>query len=278
MSKSVAQTEPHFFYVKVGQPEKGPLFPGKIRTQASGHLTLSATMKEARSGFTRKKNNIPLYLSIILVAGLVTCYFTIPSVNHFLRDVWSVLTSDDEARIKAWVEGFGWFGPISLVLAMVIQMFLLIIPTTLIMVVAILAYGPEWGSVISFIAVTTAASVGYFIGRFVGSRFIKSLLGEKTQKKVSSFVQDYGFWAVAVTRLNPFLSNDAISFVTGMLKMNYLKFILATLIGVAPLLILLALTGSNTDSLKNGLLWGSLASMVIFGMYIWWDKRKKKAS
>ena len=234
-------------------------------------------MKGSTQSFTRQKSKIPLYLSLILVAALVIGYFTIPSFNQFMKDAWSVLTSDDEARIKAWVEGFGWFGPISLVLAMVIQMFLLVIPTTLIMIVAILAYGPVWGSVISFIAVTTAATVGYFIGRFVGRRSIKSLLGEKTEKKVSAFVEDYGFWAVAVTRLNPFLSNDAISFVAGMLKMNYWKFILATLFGIAPLVLLLALTGSNTDSLKNGLLWGSLASAVIFGGYIWWDKKKKKA-
>jgi uncharacterized membrane protein YdjX (TVP38/TMEM64 family) len=161
---------------------------------------------------------------------------------------------------------------------MVIQMFLLVIPTTLIMIVAILAYGPVWGSVISFIAVLTAAMVGYFIGRFVGDRFTTRLLGEKTEQKVRSFVQDYGFWAVGITRLNPFLSNDAISFVAGMVKMQYWKFMLATLLGIAPLVLLLALTGSTMDSLKNGLLWGSLVSIVMFGVYIWWDKKMEKSS
>lgn len=233
-------------------------------------------MKGLSPDTTSKKSNLPIYLSLLLVLGLVVCYFTIPSVNHFFKDAWRVLTSDDEARIKAWVEGFGWFGPISLVLAMIIQMFLLVIPTTLIMIVAVLAYGPVWGSVISFLAVLSAATVGYFIGRFVGSRFITRLLGEKTEEKVSTFVQDYGFWAIGVTRLNPFLSNDAISFVAGMVQMQYWKFILATLLGIAPVVLLLALTGSDADSLKNGLLWGSLVIVVIFGAYIWWDKRRKK--
>jgi uncharacterized membrane protein YdjX (TVP38/TMEM64 family) len=233
-------------------------------------------MEEKSSHSPSKKSKLPLYLSLLLVGGVVLCYFTIPSVNHFFKDAWSVLTSDDEGRIKSWVEGFGWFGPVSLVLAMVIQMFLLVIPTTLIMVVAVLAYGPFWGSVISFAAVLTAATVGYFIGKYVGSQFVGRLLGEKTEEKVTSFVGDYGFWAVAVTRVNPFLSNDAISFVAGMVRMNYWKFILATLLGIAPLVLLLALTGSNTDSLKGGLLWGSLASLLIFGCYIWWDKKKNQ--
>jgi uncharacterized membrane protein YdjX (TVP38/TMEM64 family) len=58
--------------------------------------------------------------------------------------------------------------------------------------------------------------------------------------------------------------------------MNYFKFITATLIGIAPLTLLIALTGRNIDSLKSGLLWGSLVSLVLFGLYIWWDKKQKR--
>jgi uncharacterized membrane protein YdjX (TVP38/TMEM64 family) len=145
----------------------------------------------------------------------------------------------------------------------------------LLMIVAILAYGQIWGSVISLIAVITASTVGYSIGRYIGTELITSLLGEKTINKVISFLENYGFWAVAITRINPFLSNDAISFVAGIYKMNYWKFIFATLLGISPLIFLITLMGTNTDSLKSGLLWGSIASILIFGIYVWWDKRGK---
>ncbi len=203
------------------------------------------------------------------------CYFTIPSFNNFLTEAWNVLTSDDEARIKTWVEGFGWIGPVLIILAMVAQMFLLVIPSFLLMIVAILAYGPIWGAIISLVAVCFASSVGYAIGRLVGKSFVTRLLGDKTLKQVSSFIEDYGFWAVAITRINPFLSNDAISFVTGIIKMDYWKFIAATLTGITPLILLIAITGKNTESLKNGLIWGSIACLVIFMGYIFWDKRIK---
>jgi uncharacterized membrane protein YdjX (TVP38/TMEM64 family) len=222
-----------------------------------------------------KKSKLPFYLSLFLVAILVTSYFLIPSVNDFFNEAWNVLTSDDEARVKKWVEGFGWLGPIVIILAMIIQMFLIVIPTILLMIVAILAYGPIWGSILIFTAVMLASSVGYIIGKYVGTSLIERLLGEKTTKKVISFIKDYGFWAVVITRINPFLSNDAISFVAGILKMNYLKFIGATALGIAPLILLIAITGQNTDSLKIGLLWGSIGSLIIFGAYIWWDKKRK---
>lgn len=221
------------------------------------------------------KSKLPLYLSIVLVGAIVASYFFIPSIHHFINNAWDVLTSDDEQRIKDWVSGFGWYGPIVLILSMVVQMFLIVIPTIALMVVSILAYGPLWGSLIILVAVFAASSVGYFIGRYFGKTLILKLLGKKTESKIEDFIEDYGFWAVIVTRLNPFLSNDAISFVGGILNMPYWKFIGATFIGILPLTILIAIFGKSTDQLKTGLLWGSVFSLLAFVCYYLWKKYKK---
>lgn len=223
-----------------------------------------------------KKSKAPLFVSLGIVAALVVSYFLVPGVKEFFDEAWNVLTSNDNERIKNWVDGFGWFGPVLLVLAMVAQMFLLVIPTIALMVVSVLAYGPLWGSLIVFASVFLASSVGYFIGRYFGPLIVERLIGHKAEKKVGDFLEEYGFWAVFVTRLNPFLSNDAISFVGGILKMGYFKFISATLLGIAPLVIFLAIIGRSTDGLKNGLLWGSVISLLIFGFYVYWDKQKRK--
>lgn len=222
-----------------------------------------------------KKSKLPLYISLGILAILILCYVTIPSFQDFLKEAWSVLTSEDEDRIREWVDRFGFFGPIVLIMAMVAQMFLIIIPSIMLMVVAILAYGPVWGSVIVLIAIFSASSIGYSIGTYFGSDMVARLIGGKTEDKISDFIKDYGFWAVSITRLNPFLSNDAISFVAGLLGMGYWKFIGATLIGIAPLTLFIAILGESTDGLKTGLLWGSLISLFLFGLYVWWDKKKR---
>lgn len=233
-------------------------------------------MNIAKENGSSSKSRWPLYLSISLIGGLVASYLFVPQVEHFFNEAWSVLTSDNEERITSWVSGFGWFGPVLLILAMIAQMFLLIIPTILLMVVSVLAYGPVWGSAIIFVSVFAASSVGYFIGRYFGNTFVSRILGEKSEKKIEDFIDAYGFWAVIVTRINPFLSNDAISFVGGLLRMGYWKFIGATLVGIAPLTLFIAILGKSIDSLKTGLLWGSLISLVVFGIYVWWDKKGKK--
>lgn len=223
-----------------------------------------------------KKSKAPLYISIAIVAGLVLSYFFIPGVQNFLDEAWNVLTSDDQERIKNWVSQFGWFGPVVLILTMIAQMFLLVIPTILLMVVSIIAYGPVYGSLIVLGAVYSASSVGYLIGRYFGPVIVEKVIGQKSEQKVADFLDDYGFWAVFITRLNPFLSNDAISFVGGILKMGYWKFIGATLAGISPLILYIAIIGRSTDGLKTGLLWGSLVSLVLFVAYVWWDKKKRK--
>jgi uncharacterized membrane protein YdjX (TVP38/TMEM64 family) len=167
-------------------------------------------------------------------------------------------------------------GPTILILAMVAQMFLIVIPSVALMVVSILAYGPIFGSLIIFAAIFTASSIGYFIGRYFGPVIVQKLIGHKNENKIEDFIEDYGFWAVIVTRINPFLSNDAISFVGGILKMGYWQFIGATLAGIAPLTIFIAIIGKSTDGLKTGLLWGSIVSLIIFVLYVVWDKKKRK--
>jgi uncharacterized membrane protein YdjX (TVP38/TMEM64 family) len=222
-----------------------------------------------------KESKWPLYLSISLVVLAAVLYFVNPSVQQFFNEAWDVLASEDEQRISRWVEQFSWWGPFIIVLAMIAQMFLLVIPTPLLMVVTVLAYGPYAGTGIILIAIFCASSVAYGIGRFLGSSIIERILGAKSMKKVEGFLEEYGFWAVFVTRISPFLSNDAISFVAGLLGMAYWRFIGATMLGIFPLTVLIAYLGENNARLKTGLIWVSIISLIGFLAYVWWDKKRR---
>lgn len=230
-------------------------------------------MAESIETVSVKKSKAPLYISLSIVLAVIAAYYFIPAVREFLQEAWQTLSSGEEQRIEAWVSQFGFIGPLVIILAMILQMFLLIIPTIALMVVAILAYGPIWGSLIVFAAVFAASTVGYTIGAYLGPIIVEKLIGVKAERKISSFIEDYGFWAVFITRLNPLLSNDAVSFVAGVLKMGYWKFMGATLAGIAPLILFVAIMGRSNDSLINGLLWGSGISFVLFLAYIIWDKK-----
>lgn len=221
-----------------------------------------------------KVSKAPLFISIGLLAVLVGCYFLIPAFHNGINEAYHVVTSEDSTRIRDWVDQFGILGPILLILVMVVQMFLFVIPNILIMMVAITCYGPVWGSVISLAGVFASSSFGYMIGRYLGRATVSRFIGEKTQQRISSFIKDYGVPAIAITRLSS-LSNDSLSFVTGMLKMNYAKYILATLGGITPLIVLLALYGRN-GKIEKALIWIAAFSVVTLIAYIFIDKKRKK--
>ncbi len=219
-----------------------------------------------------------MIVSAAVIVVLVGSYWLFPDYKGFVDEMFTVLTSDDPERIEAWVEDFGWIGPALIIVLMTAQMFLIVIPSWILMVIAVLAYGQLWGTLISVGAVLLASTVGYFIGSAVGTHTVSKLLGEKTERRVRIEACRYGTWAVIISRLSPLFSNDAISFVGGLLKMGYLRFILATLAGILPLALLIAVFGEDASSMKTGLIWISIISLLGLVAKIIYDKRKAKRS
>lgn len=218
------------------------------------------------------KKSITL-LSVLIISSLVVLYFTVDEFTYFVDNAFKILTSGDKQRISEWVNQFGVWGPLLIIISMIAQMFLLVIPSPLLMVVAVLAYGPWWGSLLSYASVFTASTVGYWIGRLAGDPLIDKLLGKHKREKTTEYVEHYGVWAVILARVSPFLSNDAISFIGGLIGMGYIKFIIATTIGIIPLIALIAYLGEDTDSLKSSLYWISGISLLIFIGYIIYKKK-----
>lgn len=222
----------------------------------------------------KKTSKLPFIISISILAILGLCYWLIPAFQQGVKNAYEVLTSEDQDRIREWVKQFGLGGPLVLILMMVVQMFLFVVPNVLVMMVAITCYGPVWGSVISLLGVFASSSFGYMIGRLLGPSTVDKFVSVKTREKISDFIKAYGVPAIAITRLSS-LSNDSLSFVTGILKMKYHLYILATMGGITPLVVLLAIYGNN-GQIEKALIWIAALSLVGLIVYIIIDKRRKK--
>lgn len=222
----------------------------------------------------QKQSNAPVFFSIGFLVVIGGCYFIFPGFNEFIDEGWYVLRSDDEAMIKDWVSEFGAWGPVAVVVLMVAQMFLLVVPNILLMMISILSYGPVWGGLLAWLGVFAASSTGYFVGRHLGTRAVNRFVGEKTRKKLTEFVEGYGFKAILFTRVSSF-SNDGLSIIAGALNMTYPRYISATMAGIAPLIIIIALYG-NTGKIEKALLWISIIAIVSLVAYIIIDKKRKK--
>lgn len=222
----------------------------------------------------QKTSKLPLIISLTVLAALVSSYFFIPSFEQGLDEAFEVLTSNDQERIREWVSQFKFWGPLVILLTMVLQMFLFVVPNILLIMISILSYGPFWGSLLAWFGVFLASTVGYFIGNKLSPVIVNRLVSEKTQDTLREFIREYGMKAIVVIRLSTF-SNDGLSIVAGLLRMKYRRFIIATLIGITPLVAILAIYG-RSGKIKEPLLLTGGILIVCLVIYIVVDIRRKK--
>jgi uncharacterized membrane protein YdjX (TVP38/TMEM64 family) len=217
---------------------------------------------------------LPLFLSAFIISGGALAYFFLPDFQQFCQEAWQLLTSGDEARVADWVAQFGFWGPILLLVLFFVQMLAFVIPSWLLILVCILAYGPWWGSGLALTGILLASAAAYFIGGALSEGTLLALLGKKAEQKMADYLEHYGLGTVVVFRLAPFLSNDTISFVAGLTRMSFWRFMAGTALGITPLIALLAYLGGNTERLQRGLIWASAVCLIGFVMYVWWDQTR----
>lgn len=222
----------------------------------------------------QKKSRLPLIISVGVVAALVACYLLFPAFKTDLNEGFAILTSGEQDRIRDWVSHFGAWGPIVIIVALVVQMFMFIIPNILLIVISILCYGPVWGALLAWFGMLLASTVGYLIGNKLSPVVVHRLVSAKTQRKLREFLRNYGMKAIIVLRLSTF-ANDGLSLVAGLLNMRYKRFITATMIGVTPVVAVFAVFG-RSGRIERGILWIGAVLVIGLVIYIVLDMRRKR--
>lgn len=216
------------------------------------------------------------YASGIVILALVLAYYGIEEFRDFVDDTWRVLMNGDKEYTREYFKRFGLWGPLAIIIFITLQMFLIVFPSWLPIIVAVMAYGFWLGVLISLVGVTLASTLGYYIGVKIKSAFFKKTLGKKKLEKMEFWISNYAFGSVVLFRISPFLSNDAISFIAGMFEMGYKKFITATLAGMIPLSLAVGYFSEDTEKLKDGLYWIGGAGIIAYAIYIYIDQKKRK--
>lgn len=215
---------------------------------------------------------VPVALLVLLAA----MYFVLPGYRDFIDRSLVLIRSGNRSELQSWIEGFGFWGPLLIVTLMLAQTLLAFIPSLLVMVVAVLAYGPWWGGLLAWGGLLLAATLAYSIGRALGPVTVDRLIGHEAEEKLEGYVERYGSWGVIAARISPALSTDAVSYVAGILRMRFLRFIVATGAGILPLAALISFLGEDIDRLRAGLIWVSVLSLAGFVGYVIFDRRRRR--
>jgi len=126
------------------------------------------------------------------------------------------------------------FGPVGVIIAMVIQAIFVIIPSEAVMTLAGASLGFASAVVYGFIGELLGAVTAFLIASKLGKPFVKKIVPSAELNSANEFTKKFGAHAVLIGRLLPFVPFDAISYVSGLTAIPFSKFMLATAVGAFP--------------------------------------------
>ncbi|MBI3958063.1 MAG: TVP38/TMEM64 family protein [Chloroflexi bacterium] len=180
-------------------------------------------------------------------------------------------------QLRDFLAGSGW-GPLLYVVLYTVRP-LIFFPSTVMTAISGYLYGPALGTVYALIGGNLSGTLAYFVGRFFGG----DLFAEE-DADANGFVARHaanlrrnGFEAVLVMRLI-YLPYDLVNYLCGFVRVPWLQYATATLLGVLPGSLTFVLIGSvftSESTSQRWLLAGFSLGMLLLGLGLsrWLKKR-----
>lgn len=177
---------------------------------------------------------LPTALTLGLVAGVAALFFLSGSVQSEISRAMSVLTSGDGELVRAYLLSFGIWAPVISLMLMLLQAVVTPIPSVMIVFANGLAFGPFWGGVLSLVGQTLAGVICFWFARSVGRRPVEALAGKFGIRWFDRWFERWGVTGILVSRMIPGVSFDAVSYASGLSPVRFWRFLVATVVGIAP--------------------------------------------
>jgi len=177
------------------------------------------------------------FVLVILFAGL---YF-------YLEQSGSSDNLFNQQSIQQIIMEYGQWGPILIIIFMSGAIIMSPLPSAPIALASGAAFGHTWGTIYILIGAELGAIIAFSMARLLGYEVMKKRFGDRI--KITWLQSENNLMlVVGVSRLIPFISFDVVSYAAGLTSLGYLRFALATLLGIIPASFLLAHFGSELVS------------------------------
>jgi uncharacterized membrane protein YdjX (TVP38/TMEM64 family) len=191
----------------------------------------------------RSQGRAPLWrlaAFLVLLAGLAAAWRFTPLADWL-----------DPRALQAWAEPLrhsAW-APLAVVAGFVLGG-LAMIPVLLLIVLCPVLFGPWLGFAYALAGCLASAFAGYGLGRLLGRDAVRRLAGSRLNR-VSEGLSALGVLAVTAVRLVPVAPFTVVNLIAGAVRIPPRDYLLGTLLGMLPGLVLLTLFGEG--------LWGLLS-------------------
>ena len=150
--------------------------------------------------------------------------------------IWMFLNLEqiDVNRLVRWVTTFGLLAPVIFYVARAVGAVVLV-PGSLMGMVAGVLFGPVWGVVHNLFASTAGALLAFSIARYLAPNWIaRNVSGRERLTRLIEGVEAEGWRFVAFVRLVPLFPYNILNYALGLTRIKISHFTLASLICMIP--------------------------------------------
>jgi uncharacterized membrane protein YdjX (TVP38/TMEM64 family) len=248
-----------------------------VRDEQSGATELDQVAREVvdpdeplqpQKFLQRLSESLPLRLVLtafavaIIILGLTALWHLTPISDLATRE--RVQTYLSSASESAWA-------PI-LVLGVYLIAGLIAFPVVILIVATALTFGPIYGFLYALVGVLASAMTLYLVGATLGRDLVRSLLGARWEKAKRE-IESKGILAVAAVRLVPIAPFSFVNLVAGACSVRISDYIVGTIIGMLPGLIVISASGHRLAALLSDFSLNNLALLLaiiaVWGALAW---------
>lgn len=183
-------------------------------------------------------------------------------------------------KIKNYILGFGLLAPLIFITFYSLRAVILVIPVGVMSITGGLAFGIWWGTFFILVGATLGSCLSFLVARYFGRGFIESFswLHKGRIKQFDESAAKHGFKVILFMRLIPLFQYDAVNFGSGLSKIKFRDFTLASIIGMSPGGFINALLGSSLENIISVKFFVTLGAFIALMFIPLIYKRIKKRS
>ncbi|WP_207723603.1 TVP38/TMEM64 family protein [Paeniclostridium hominis] len=192
---------------------------------------------------------LKILISVILIIIVGSTIYKLLNMNINSKD------------IQAYVSSFGKLAPLVYIIMFALVP-LTLFPDSVLAIGGGLIFGLFKGYIYTLIGALIGASLSFYISRKLGRNFVKKLTKEKLDG-IESMINSKGFFVVLMLRLIPLFPFDIISYGAGLTSIKYKDFLLATIIGTIPGILVFTNIGAQSVNIGSNGFYMSIMALIL---------------
>jgi len=157
--------------------------------------------------------------------------------------VWDLLRLDHLARFKAWIDGYGPWGPALFIIGYAAAE-LVFVPALPLTILGGVAFGPVRGTVYVSLGATLGAAAAFLAARYAMRGLVEQWVARSPRlRALDAAVAEHGWRMLVITRLVPLFPFNLQNFAYGLTRLRFRTFVLLSWLCMLPGTAAYTLTG-----------------------------------